>query len=63
MPSVTVPSPAAPPSSVAVVVSSTANDQFTSFYVDITSISLTNQAGTMISILAAQQSIYPNARG
>jgi hypothetical protein len=56
MPSVTVPPPAAPPTSVTVVVSSTANDQFTSFYVDITSISLTNQAGTMVSVLAAPQS-------
>jgi hypothetical protein len=57
MPSVTVPPPAPPPpTSVAVVVSSTANDQFTSFYVDITSISLTNQAGTMVSVLAAPQS-------
>ena len=56
MPSVTVPPPAAPPTSVTVVVSSTANDQFTSFYVDITSISLTNQAGTMVSVLAAPPS-------
>jgi len=56
MPSVTVPPPAPPPTSVAVVMSSTANNQFTSFYVDITSISLTNQAGTMVSVLAAPQS-------
>jgi hypothetical protein len=38
------------------MVSSTANDQFTSFYVDITSLSLTNQAGSMVSVLAAPQS-------
>ena len=38
------------------VVSSTANGQFTSFYVDVTSISLKNQAGTMVSVLAAPQS-------
>jgi len=56
MSSVTVPPPAPPPTSVAVVVSSTANAQFTSFYLDITSISLTNQAGTMVSVLAAPQS-------
>jgi hypothetical protein len=52
-----VPPPAPPtPTSVTVLVSSTANDQFTSFYVDITSISLTNQAGTTVSVLAAPQS-------
>jgi len=45
-----------PPTSVAVVVSSTANGQFTSFSVDITSISLTNRAGTTVSVLAAPQS-------
>jgi hypothetical protein len=56
MPSVTVPPPAPPPTSVAVVVSSTANAQFTNFYVDITSISLTNQAGIMVTVLAAPQS-------
>jgi hypothetical protein len=39
-----------------VVVSSTANGQFTSFSVDITSISMTNQAGTTVSVLAAPQS-------
>jgi hypothetical protein len=50
------PPPAPSPTSVAVVVSSTANDQFTSFYVDITSISLTNRAGTIVSVLAAPQS-------
>jgi hypothetical protein len=53
MPPVTVPPT---PTSVAVVVSSTANGQFTNFYVDITSISLTNQAGTTVSVLAAPQS-------
>ena len=53
MPPVTVPPP---PTSLAVVVSSTANGQFTSFYVDITSITLTNQAGIMVSVLAAPQS-------
>ena len=51
-----VPPPAPPPTSVTVVVSSTANGQFTSFSVDITSISLTNQAGTTVSVLAAPQS-------
>jgi Domain of unknown function (DUF5666) len=56
MPPVSVPPLAPPPASMAVVVSSTANDQFTSFYVDITSIGLTNQAGTMVSVLAAPQS-------
>lgn len=57
MPSVTVPPLAPPtPTSVTVVVSSTANGQFTSFYVDITSITLTNQAGTTVSVLAAPQS-------
>jgi hypothetical protein len=44
------------PTSVAMVVSSTANSQFTGFYVDITSISLTNQAGNTVSVLAAPQS-------
>src|SRR4029077_19097193 len=44
------------PTSVTVVVSSTANGQFTNFYVDITSINLTNQAGTTVSVLAAPQS-------
>jgi len=53
MPPVTVPPP---PTSLAVVVSSTANGQFTNFYVDITSLSLTNQAGTTVSVLAAPQS-------
>jgi len=38
------------------VVSSTANDQFASFYVAVTSISLTNQAGTTVSVLTAPQS-------
>ncbi len=56
MSSVTVPPPAPQPTSVTVVVSSTANGQFTNFYVDITSISLTNQAGTKVSVLAAPQS-------
>jgi Domain of unknown function (DUF5666) len=44
------------PTSVTMLVSSTANGQFTSFYVDITSISLTNQAGAMVSVLPAPQS-------
>jgi hypothetical protein len=56
MPLATVPPPAPTPTSVTVVVSSTANGQFTNFYVDITSISLTNQAGTTVSVLAAPQS-------
>src|SRR5260370_28893749 len=54
MPTVTVPPPA--PTSVTMLVSSTANSQFTSFYVDVTSISLTNQSGTTVSVLAAPQS-------
>ena len=53
MPPVTTP-PA--PTSMTVVVSSTANARFTSFNVDVTSITLTNQAGTMVSVLAAPQS-------
>lgn len=52
--SVTVPPPT--PTRLTMVVSSTANGQFTSFYVDITSISLTNQAGATVSVLAAPQS-------
>ena len=51
-----VPPPAPPPTSLTIVVSSTANGQFTSFSVDITSISLTNQAGTTVVVLAAPQS-------
>ena len=51
--SVVVPPPT--PTSVTVVVSSTANDQLTSFYVDVSSISLTNQAGATVSVLAAPQ--------
>lgn len=38
------------------VVSSTANDQFENFYVDVTSISLTDQSGATINVLAAPQS-------
>jgi hypothetical protein len=53
MSSGTVPPPPPAPTSVAMVVSSTANAQFLSFYVDITSISLTNQAGNTVSVLAA----------
>jgi Domain of unknown function (DUF5666) len=53
MSSITVP-PA--PTSVTMVVSSTANGQFTNFYVDVTSISLTNRAGTKVDVLAAPQS-------
>jgi hypothetical protein len=49
------PPPPPSPTSVAMVVSSTANSQFSSFYVDITSISLTNQAGNTVSVLAAPQ--------
>src|SRR5690242_1000311 len=53
----TAPPPTPPtPTSVTVVVSSTANGQFTSFHVDITSISLTNQAGAIVNVLAAPQS-------
>ena len=47
------------PTSVTVVVSSTANDQFKNFYVDVTSISFTNQKGTVVSVLAAPQSTSP----
>jgi len=56
--SVFVPPPPVPPqpASVVVLVSSTANAQFTSFNVDVTSISLTSQAGTTVSLLAAPQS-------
>jgi hypothetical protein len=54
MSSGTVPPPPTP-SSVTMVVSSTANDQFASFYVDVSSISLTNQAGTAVNVLAAPQ--------
>jgi len=49
------PPPPPSPTSVAMVVSGTANSQFSSFYVDITSISLTNQAGNTVSVLAAPQ--------
>jgi hypothetical protein len=56
MSSGTVPPPTPQPTSVTVVVSSTANGQFTNFYVDVTSISLKNQAGTAVSVLAAPQS-------
>ncbi len=57
VPSVVVPPPVPPqPTSVTMVVSSTANDQFTSFYVDVTSISMTNQKGATVSVLAAPQS-------
>jgi Domain of unknown function (DUF5666) len=53
----TAPPPTPPtPTSVTVVLSSTANGQFTSFHVDITSISLTNQAGAIVNVLAAPQS-------
>ena len=38
------------------VVSSTANTQFASFYVDVTTISLTNQAGATVNVLVAPQS-------
>jgi Domain of unknown function (DUF5666) len=51
-----VPPPAPLPTSVVMMVSSTANGQFASFSVDITSISLTNRAGTTVSVLAAPQS-------
>jgi hypothetical protein len=54
-PSATVPPPASP-TSVTMVVSSTANGQFTNFYVDVTSISLKSKAGTTVSVLAAPQS-------
>jgi hypothetical protein len=54
MPSDTV-TPPASPTSVTMVVSSTANGQFTNFYVDIISISLKNKAGTTVSVLAAPQ--------
>jgi Domain of unknown function (DUF5666) len=56
MSSVTVPPPPPSPTSVTMVVSSTANGQFTNFYVDVTSISLTNQSGTTVTVLAAPQS-------
>jgi Domain of unknown function (DUF5666) len=56
MSSGTVPPPALQPTSVTVVVSSNANGQFANFYVDITSISLKNRAGTTVSVLAAPQS-------
>jgi hypothetical protein len=55
MSSGTTPPPPPSPTSVAMVVSSTANSQFSSFYVDVTSISLTNQAGKTVSVLAAPQ--------
>jgi hypothetical protein len=51
----TSPPPPPSPTSVAMVVSSTANSQFSSFNVDVTSISLTNQAGKTVSVLAAPQ--------
>ncbi len=54
--SVTMPPPPPSPTSVTVVVSSTANAQLTSFYVDVTSITLTNQAGSVVTVLAAPQS-------
>jgi Domain of unknown function (DUF5666) len=54
MSSVTPPPPPSP-TSVTMVVSSTANDQLASFYVDVSSITLTNQAGAMITVLAAPQ--------
>jgi hypothetical protein len=38
------------------VVSSTANDQFENFYVDVTSIALTSQSGATVNVLAAAQS-------
>jgi hypothetical protein len=53
MSSITVPPR---PTSVTMVVSSTANGQFTNFYVDVTSISLTNRAGKKVDVLAAPQS-------
>ncbi len=53
---VTAPPPPPPATAVTMVVSSTANAQFENFYVDVTSISLTNQAGAMVSVLAAPQS-------
>jgi hypothetical protein len=50
------PPPPPMPTSVTVLASSTANGRFTSFNVDVTSLSLTNQAGTTVSVLAAPQS-------
>jgi hypothetical protein len=51
----TVVPPPPTPTSVTMVVSSTANDQFASFYVAINGISLTSQTGTVVNVLAAPQ--------
>jgi hypothetical protein len=53
---VTVPPPPPSPTSVTVVVSGTANAQLKDFYVDITSIGLTDEAGEVVTVLAAPQS-------
>lgn len=50
-----VPPPPPSPTSVTLVVSSTANDQLASFYVDVSSITLTNQSGATVTVLAAPQ--------
>jgi hypothetical protein len=56
MSSGTGPPPPPSPTNVIMVVSSIANDQFENFYVDVTSISLTNQSGATVNVLAAPQS-------
>lgn len=51
-----LPPPPPTPTSLTVAVSSTANSQFASFFIDVTSISLRNQAGATVTVLAAPQS-------
>lgn len=51
-----LPLPPPTPTSLTVLVSSIANAQFASFYIDLTSISLRNQAGATVTVLAAPQS-------